>query len=45
MVALNRAIVVAQIEGLECGRKEMGSIADRERLAAYPFLLRCAGRA
>ena len=36
-VALNRAIAVVQIEGPECGLKEIGSIADRERLAAYPF--------
>lgn len=36
-VALNRAIAVAPIEGPDCGLKEVGSIADRERLAAYPF--------
>jgi RNA polymerase sigma-70 factor (ECF subfamily) len=37
VVALNRAIAVAQSEGPQRGLKEMGLIADRERLAAYPF--------
>ena len=37
IVALNRAIAVAQIEGPERGLEEIGSIADRGRLAAYPF--------
>jgi RNA polymerase sigma-70 factor (ECF subfamily) len=37
IVALNRAIAVAQMEGPERGLEEIGSIPDRERLAAYPF--------
>ena len=37
VVALNRAIAVAQNEGPERGLEEIGSIADRDRLAAYPF--------
>jgi RNA polymerase sigma-70 factor (ECF subfamily) len=37
VVALNRAIAVAQHEGPERGLEEIRSIADRERLAAYPF--------
>jgi RNA polymerase sigma-70 factor (ECF subfamily) len=37
VIALNRAIAVAQIEGPERGLEEIGSIAGRERLAAYPF--------
>lgn len=37
IVALNRAIAVAQKEGPERGLEEIGSIADRDRLATYPF--------
>jgi RNA polymerase sigma factor (sigma-70 family) len=37
VVALNRAIAVAQSEGPERGLEEIPSIAGRERLAAYPF--------
>jgi RNA polymerase sigma-70 factor (ECF subfamily) len=37
VVALNRAIAVAQQEGPERGLEEIASIVDRERLEAYPF--------
>jgi predicted RNA polymerase sigma factor len=37
VVALNRAIAVGQAEGPERGLEEIRAIADRERLAAYPF--------
>jgi len=37
IVALNRAIAIAQSEGPERGLEEIGCIADRDRLAAYPF--------
>ena|SRR5579864_4793031 len=37
VVALNRAIAVGQLEGPERGLAEIRSIANRERLAAYPF--------
>jgi RNA polymerase sigma factor (sigma-70 family) len=37
VVALNRAIAVAQKDGPERGLEEIEAIADRERLAAYPF--------
>lgn len=37
VVALNRAIAVAEKEGPERGLEEVGSIADRDRLASYPF--------
>ena len=37
IVALNRAIAVAQNEGPERGLEEIGSITGRDRLAAYPF--------
>jgi RNA polymerase sigma-70 factor (ECF subfamily) len=37
VVALNRAIAVAQNEGPERGLEEIRSIGDRDRLAAYPF--------
>jgi RNA polymerase sigma factor (sigma-70 family) len=37
IVALNRAIAVAQNEGPERGLEEIFSIADCDRLAAYPF--------
>jgi RNA polymerase sigma factor (sigma-70 family) len=37
VVALSRAIAVAQRDGPERGLAEIRSIADSERLAAYPF--------
>lgn len=37
IVALNRAIAVAQIEGPERGLEEISLISDRDRLAACPF--------
>ena len=37
IVALNRAIAVAQNEGPERGLEEIRSIIDCDRLAAYPF--------
>jgi RNA polymerase sigma-70 factor (ECF subfamily) len=37
VVALNRAIAVAQKDGPERGLEEIGAIAYRERLRAYPF--------
>ena len=37
VVALNRAIAVAEMEGPERGLQELHGIADRERLARYPF--------
>ncbi len=37
VVALNCAIAIAQYEGPERGLEEIRSIADRDRLASYPF--------
>ena len=37
IVALNRAIAVAQSEGAERGLEEIDAIEGRERLASYPF--------
>jgi RNA polymerase sigma factor (sigma-70 family) len=37
VVALNRAIAIAQHEGPERGLEEIRTIADRDRLASYPF--------
>lgn len=37
VVALNRAIAVGQRDGPERGLAELHAIADRERLARYPF--------
>jgi RNA polymerase sigma-70 factor (ECF subfamily) len=37
IVALNRAIAIAQLEGPEKGLAEIEAIDDRERLAGYPF--------
>jgi len=37
IVALNRAIAIAQTQGPERGLEEIRSIGDRDRLAAYPF--------
>jgi RNA polymerase sigma factor (sigma-70 family) len=43
VVALNRAIAVAQNEGPERGLEEIGSISNRDRLAAYPFYAAALG--
>jgi RNA polymerase sigma-70 factor (ECF subfamily) len=43
IVALNRAIAIAQVEGPERGLAEVDAIADRERLAAYPFFYAAIG--
>ncbi len=37
VIALNRAIAIAQHEGPERGLEEIAGIADRGRLGAYPF--------
>jgi predicted RNA polymerase sigma factor len=37
VVALNRAIALAQHRGPEAGLDALGAISGRERLAAYPF--------
>ena len=37
IVALNRAIAIAQDEGLEWGLEEIRLITDCNRLAAYPL--------
>jgi RNA polymerase sigma-70 factor (ECF subfamily) len=37
IVALNRAIAVAQRDGPECGLEAIAAIEDRDRLASYPF--------
>jgi len=37
VVALQRALAIAQIEGPDRALEEMKSIDDRERLASYPF--------
>jgi predicted RNA polymerase sigma factor len=37
VVALNRAIAIAQRDGAERGLEELRAIADRERLGSYPF--------
>jgi RNA polymerase sigma-70 factor (ECF subfamily) len=37
IVALNRAIAIAQAEGPEWGLEEIRLITDCNRLAAYPF--------
>jgi RNA polymerase sigma-70 factor (ECF subfamily) len=43
IVALNRAIAIAQSKGPERGLDEIGRIADRDRLAAYPFYFAALG--
>jgi RNA polymerase sigma factor (sigma-70 family) len=43
IVGLNRAIAVAQKDGPEQGLEEIEAIADRERLAAYPFYWAAVG--
>lgn len=37
VVALNRAVAVAELKGPQGGLEELRGIADRERLASYPF--------
>jgi RNA polymerase sigma-70 factor (ECF subfamily) len=37
IIALNRAIAIAQRDGAECGLHELLAIQDRDRLAQYPF--------
>jgi len=37
VIALNRAIAIAQLEGPVRGLEELELIADRDRLGAYPF--------
>jgi len=43
VVALNRAIAVGQRDGADAGLLALAAIADRERLAAYPFYPAAAG--
>jgi predicted RNA polymerase sigma factor len=43
VVALNRAIAIAQHEGPERGLQEIGAIADTDRLATYPFYFAALG--
>jgi RNA polymerase sigma-70 factor (ECF subfamily) len=43
VVALNRAIAIAQAEGPERGLTEIQAIADRDRLSTYPFYLATLG--
>ena len=43
IVALNRAIAIAQAEGPARGIEEVDAIADRKRLAAYPFYYAAIG--
>lgn len=43
VVALNRAIAVAQAEGPERGREALMNIAGRERLETYPFYAAALG--
>ena len=43
IVGLNRAIAIAQFEGPERGLEELGKIADRDRLVAYPFYFAALG--
>ena len=37
VVALNRAIAIAQMEGPDRGLKEVNSIQDLQRISSYPF--------
>jgi len=43
VVALNRAIAIAQIDGPERGLTEVQAIVDRDRLSTYPFYLATLG--
>ena len=43
VVALNRAIAIAQHEGAERGLAEIAAIAEADRLAEYPFYFAALG--
>jgi RNA polymerase sigma-70 factor (ECF subfamily) len=43
IVALNRAIAIAQADGPERGLREIQAIVDRDRLANYPFYTAALG--
>ena len=43
VVALNRAIAIAQVDGPERGLTEIQAIVDRDRLSTYPFYLATLG--
>jgi predicted RNA polymerase sigma factor len=43
IVALNRAIAVAQSEGPQRGLEELAAIPDRDRLSRYPFYFAALG--
>jgi RNA polymerase sigma-70 factor (ECF subfamily) len=43
IIALNRAIAIAEIEGADRGLEEVHAIADGERLASYPFYFAALG--
>src|SRR5438045_7468120 len=43
VIALNRAIAVAQSESAERGLEEIAAIGDRQRLAHYPFYFAAQG--
>jgi RNA polymerase sigma factor (sigma-70 family) len=43
IVALNRAIALAQLDGAERGLEEISKIVDDDRLAAYPFYFAAIG--
>jgi predicted RNA polymerase sigma factor len=37
VVALNRALAVAERDGVEVGRRELLALADEPKLSGYPF--------
>jgi RNA polymerase sigma-70 factor (ECF subfamily) len=37
VVALNRALALAEVRGLEAGRRALAALTDDERLSGYPF--------
>jgi RNA polymerase sigma-70 factor (ECF subfamily) len=43
VVALSRAIAVAQKDGPDCGLKAIHAIGDRDRLSTYPFYFAALG--
>jgi predicted RNA polymerase sigma factor len=43
IVALNRTIAVAQVQGPATGLAEIEAMADRDRLASYPFYYAALG--
>ncbi len=43
VVALNRAIAIAECEGPERGLEEINNISDKDRLATYPFYFAALG--